>query len=195
MADNKEYMFGPADIIIGEGEDQVAFDGENYLQAEGGTLTITPQYTPINVIDFGETPIDNRLTGWDVQISVTAAQEDAKILDVALASTTPITNTDGGESGAMDAPIGSSPKGRRVRIHPRELPDSIKERDWVIYKAASTEGFERNYGAEQGSITINLTAMPRDGFNASKPGNFFYRGAVDPNAEEDSGNDGETPNQ
>ncbi|WP_339233809.1 hypothetical protein [Oceanobacillus sp. FSL W7-1281] len=189
MAENKEYIFGIADIEIGEGEDKINFDGKDYLQAEGGSLSLTPSYAEITVADFGETVVQRRLTGWEGQVTISAAQEDAKILKLALASTEPITSTDGGEEGAMDARIGSKPQGRRVRVHPRYLPDSVREMDWVIYNAAATEGFERAFDAEQGNIEITLNMMPREGFNASEPGNFFYRGGTDPNADEDNGND------
>ncbi len=197
MPDNKEFIFGVADIEIGEGEDKISFDGKDYLQAEGGSLTLTPSYAEITVADFGETIVERRLTGWEGQVSIVAAQEDAKILKLALASTEPITDTNGGAEGAMDARIGSKPQGRKVRIHPRYLPDSVREMDWFIYNMASIEGFERSFGAEQGNINITLSMMPREGFDASKPGNFFYRGGVDPNANEDNGNDneGEDPNQ
>lgn len=179
----KEYIFGLADIAIGEGADQIKFDGNDYLQAEGGSLSLTPQYQDITFADFGETPIEKRLSGWEGQVTIVAGQEDAKILELALASTVPVENPNGGESGVTDAKIGSKLKGRKVRIHPRVLPESVKDMDWTIYNMASTEGFEREYNPEQGNVTITLTMLPREGFDASKDSNFFYRGAVDPNAD------------
>lgn len=183
--DNKEYIFGVADIEIGEGKDAIKFDGKDYLQAEGGSLTLTPQYTEFTFEDFGETIVERRLSGWEGEVSIVAGQEDAKILELALASTEPITDTgSGGEAGVMDSKIGTKLKGRKVRIHPRMLPKDVKDMDWTIYNMSSTEGFEREYNAEQGSVTITLTMMPRTDFDPSKPGNFFYRGSVDPNADE-----------
>ncbi|MFD1066691.1 hypothetical protein [Oceanobacillus locisalsi] len=190
MAEKKEIVFGIADITIGEGEDQISFDGKNYLQAEGGTLELTPTYAEITVADAGETIIERRLNGWEGSVTISAAEEDVDILEVALASTERITNTDGGADGAMDAKIGSKPKGRKVRVHPRHLPESVQDMDWVIYNMAATEGFSREYGAEQGNIEITLTMMPREGFDFSEPGNFFYRGSVDPNADDSGGSDG-----
>lgn len=187
MADNKEYIFGVADIEIGEGKDAIKFDGKDYLQAEGGSLSLEPQYTEFQFEDFGETIVERRLSGWEGTITIVAGQEDVEILELALASTQPITDTGSGDStGAMDAAIGTKVKGRKVRIHPRILPDSVKDMDWVVYNMASIGGFEREYNQEQGSISIELTMMPREGFDAAKPGNFFYRGGTDPNAEEDT---------
>ncbi|MFD1350145.1 hypothetical protein [Oceanobacillus caeni] len=181
-----------ADIEIGEGADRIKFDGKDYLQAEGGSLSLTPQYTEFTFEDFGETVVERRLSGWEGEVTIVAGQEDAEILELALASTEPITNTEGGNNaGAMDAAIGTKVKGRKVRIHPRILPDSIKDMDWNIYNMASIGGFEREYNAEQGNVSITLTMMPREGFDASKPGNFFYRGGVDPNADSSGGNDGD----
>src|SRR5699024_5433792 len=188
----KEYIFGLADILIGEGEDQVKFDGKEYLQAEGGSLSLTPQYEDITFEDFGETPVEKRLSGWEGEVTIVAGQEDAKILELALASTVSVDNSGGGEKGVTDAPLGTAVKGHKVRIHPRVLPDSVKDMDWTIYNMASTEGFTREYNQEQGNVEITLTMLPREGFDASKPGNFFFRGAVDPNDESSGGgNDGE----
>lgn len=192
MAQNKEYIFGVADIEIGEGEDKIKFDGKEYLQAEGGSLSLTPQYEDITFEDFGETPVEKRLSGWEGEVTIVAGQEDAKILELALASTVVVDNSGGGEKGVTDAPLGTAVKGHKVRIHPRVLPDSVKDMDWTIYNMASTEGFTREYNQEQGNVEITLTMLPREGFDASKPGNFFFRGAVDPNDESSGGgNDGE----
>lgn len=182
--DEKEYIFGVADIEIGEGKDQIKFDGKEYLQAEGGSLNLEPQYEEIQFEDTGETVVEYRLSGWEGTFNVVAGQEDVNILQLALASTEEITGTDGEESGAMDAKLGTAVKGRKVRIHPRVLPDSVKDMDWNIYNMAAIGGLEREYNQEQGSISIELTMMPRKGFDASKPGNFFYRGNTDPNEDE-----------
>ncbi|WP_051681318.1 hypothetical protein [Virgibacillus alimentarius] len=199
MEQDKEYVFGAATITLEDNEsgDIIRFDGKEYLQAEGGSLNLTPSYTEFTFIDFGETVVERRLSGWEGEITISAGQEDAKILDVALASTVEV---EGG--GVTDAPIGSKPKGYKVTIHPRSLPESEKSRDWVIYNASSTEGFEREFSGEQGNVPITLAMAPREGFDAAKEGNFFYRGGVDPNADDgndggDGGNDGgeETPNQ
>lgn len=189
MAQKKEYIFGVADITIGEGEDQIKFDGKEYLQAEGGSLSLTPQYEDITFEDFGETPVEKRLSGWEGEVTIVAGQEDAKILELALASTVAVDNSGEGEKGVTDAPLGTAVKGHKVTIHPRVLPESVKDMDWTIYRMASTEGFTREYNQEQGNVEITLTMLPRDNFDASKPGNFFYRGSVDPNADSGGGDD------
>src|SRR5699024_5309478 len=115
----KEIIYGLANITIGEGEDAIKFDGKEYLQAEGGEVSLTPQFEDITVEDFGEVPIEKRLTGWEGELTVVAAQEDAKILELALGATEKVEGTEGKEAGSMDARIGTKLKGRKVVIHPR----------------------------------------------------------------------------
>lgn len=185
MAEEKEYIFGVADITIGseENDDIIKFDGKDYLQAEGGELTLTPQFTEFQFADFGETIVERRLSGWEGTLTIVAGQETAEILQLALNSTEDITDSDSDEViGSMDARIGSKAVGRRVNIHPRILPKTDKSQDFNIYNMASIEGISRTYEAEQGSLSITLTMMPREDFDASKPGNFFYRGGTDPHA-------------
>lgn len=182
MANDKEYIFGLADISIGDGPTTIKFDGKEYLQAEGGSLSLTPTYTEFTFADFGDTVVERRLSGWEGSVTIVAGQEDAKLLELALASTEEVTDTESGVSGVMDAKIGTKLIGRKVTIHPRGLPESVKDMDWTIYNMAATEGFEREYNQEQGNVSITLSMMPRIDFDASKPGNFFFRGATDPNA-------------
>lgn len=182
MAGEKTIVYGLADVTIGEGEDAIKFDGKAYLQAEGGELSLTPQFEDIVVADFGEVPIEKRLKGWEGEFTVVAAEEDADILELALGTTEDITDSESSEVvGSMDARIGTKLKGRKVTIHPRSLPTEDKSQDITIYQMASTEGLTRSYANEQGNVSIALSMMPRVGFDASKPGNFFFRGAVDPN--------------
>jgi hypothetical protein len=86
--------------------------------------------------------------------------------------------------GLMDGKIGSSmrAKAKKVTIHPRQLPASDKSMDITIYKAASIGGFTKSFANSQGNRTIELSMFPRDGFDANKPGNFYYVGPIDPNA-------------
>jgi len=83
----------------------------------------------------------------------------------------------------MDAKIGTrlSKKAKKVTIHPRIMGDD-KSLDITIYKVVSNGDFTRGFGNEQGNIPVSMSMMPRDGMDASKPGNFFYVGPTDPNA-------------
>lgn len=191
MAEVKQIPFGPATIIINEGkEDEIRFDGKigeegSELQAEGGSITITPTFADITSIDFGANPFDHYSTGVTVTVQVVALHESAKLLKLAIANTADIVDADSGEvTGVADAPIGQSNRDRSVsiRIHPRNMGDD-KSLDYFVYKAAPMEAFERPFSLEQGSVMLNFQAYPRDGADPTKEGNFFYTGAVDPNAE------------
>ncbi|OAK70096.1 hypothetical protein [Lederbergia galactosidilytica] len=186
MLDVEKIPFGLANIIIGEDDDTLTFDGVEEMQAEGGEVTLTPMFEDIVIADYGNGVYDQRLVGFEGQVTIVAAQESIDVLEAALAATETITDTSGGEKkGIMDAPIGTSlrKKAKRVRIHPRQFPDSMKDLDITIYKMASNGEFTRSNANEQGNITITLNMFPRDGMDPSKPGNFFYFGGIDPNGE------------
>lgn len=163
----KEYIFGVADISIG---DDIKFDGKDLLQAEGGSISLAPTYTEFTFEDFGETIVERRLSGWEGSVTVVAGEEDVRLMNLALASTVA-----SGE-GITDAKIGTKLEGKQVRIHPRHLDATNTTMDWVLFNCASIGGFERDYAQEQGSFTIELTMMPKKGFDASADGNFFQRG-------------------
>jgi hypothetical protein len=186
MADTTSIPFGPATVTVGEGVDAITFDGLSYMQAEGGQLQLTPQWSDITTIDFGSSPLDRKLTGYQGQVQISAAQEDMKILDLALAATEQITATEGGTLvGLTDSKIGTSlrAKGKKIVIHPRNLLATDKSLDIVIYKAASDGQFTKQWNQGQTNRQITLTIMPRDGFDPTKDGNYFYIGPTDPNAE------------
>ena len=177
--------FGPATITVGEGEDALKFDGKEYLQVEGGELTLTPSFTDETYVDFGETVVNRYLTGWEGTLTFAAGQENMKIFKLALSATKPITDTTSSEEvGFTDAKIGTalSDYARKVVIHPRSKPDNDKSSDITIYQMVASGDFTKTYTNEQGSLSIELSMIPRQGFDASKDGNFFYFGPVDPNA-------------
>jgi hypothetical protein len=186
MAEDLQYPFGLATITIGEGEeDEVKFDGAMNFQADGGELTLSPILEEINIADFGGAVYDERVMGYNGSVSIVAAEDKIEIIKQALSASEDITDTTSGDViGLMDAKIGTSlrTKAKKVRIHPRMLPESDKSKDFVIYKMASNGEFSRSFANEQGNVQIQLNMYPRDGMDATKPGNFFYRGAVDPNA-------------
>ncbi|UAK17555.1 hypothetical protein [Sporolactobacillus terrae] len=185
MADTTKIPFGPATVTVGEGEDAIVFDGQEYMQAEGGQVQLTPQWSDITAIDFGSSPLDRRLTGYQGQVQITAAQEDMKILDLALAASEPITDTTTSTVvGLTDSKIGTSlrAKGKKIVIHPRNLDATDKSLDIVIYKAASDGQFTKQWNQGQTNRQITLAMMPRDGFDPTKDGNYFYIGPTDPNA-------------
>src|SRR5699024_5238648 len=97
MAENKEYIFGVADIEVVEGKDAITFDGKDYLLAQCGSLSLEPQYTEFQFEDFGETIVERRLYGWEGTLTIVAGQEYVNILQLVLASTEEFTDTDGGE--------------------------------------------------------------------------------------------------
>lgn len=185
--DLERIPFGLANITLTEGTGVdakvISFDGVDELQAEGGEVSLAPMYEDVTIADYGNGPYDKRLVGYEGTVTIVAAQETLRVLELAISGTETITSTDGGGvTGLTDAPIGSSlrKKGKRVNIHPRNLPALVKDNDITIYKVVSDGEYTRANANSQGSITINLTMLPRDGMDPKKAGNFFYVGGTDP---------------
>ncbi len=181
-----EIMFGLADIIIGEGDDIIKFDGKNgdkdsYLQVEGGSVKFEPTLEDIKFADYGDNPYDQRVIGYEVTITVVAGQETIDTLKLAIAGTTDVK--DGNKvTGVTDAPLGASNRRRAksMRIHPR-FAGTDHSRDINIYKVATNSDVERAFANEQGSFEMEFVAYARDNADANKPGNYFFTGEVDPN--------------
>jgi hypothetical protein len=184
MADEIKIPFGLADITIGEGADLIKFDGKEFLQGDGGEITLTPVLQDITVADFGESVYDQIVTGYTGELTFVAAQNHIKVLQAALSASEAITDSTSGEVvGLMDAKVGTSlrSKAKKVTIHPRVL-GADKSFDITLYKMASNGDFTKSFANEQGNQEVTMGLYPRDGFDANKPGNFFYIGPTDPNA-------------
>jgi hypothetical protein len=187
QVDGKYIPFGLADITIGDPSDTenvVKFDGKTYLQADGGEINIEPELEDITIPDFGNTPYDQVIVGYNGELTIVAGNRDLKVLALAMAYTESITDaTAGDQVGLMDAKIGTSmrSKGKPVKIHPRGMGTDATN-DINIYNMAGVSEFNESYSNEQGQNEITLVMYPRDGADANLPGNFFYVGDVDPNA-------------
>ena len=154
-----EIIFGISDIIIGEGDNIIKFDGKNgdkdsYLQAEGGSVSFEPELEDVVIADYGNSPYDQRSTGYNVTVSIVAAQQTIDMLLLAIAGTDTV-DENGKITGVADAPLGASNRknAKPIRIHRRADGDN-HDNDINIYKA---------------------------GANDSRKGNYFFTGAVDPN--------------
>lgn len=178
------YSFGLADITVSKGDEVLNINGADYLQVDGGEVSLTPTFRPLNFKDFGDTNVQQRLSGWGGTVSFVVGQEDLKLMKLALSAVDEISSADATPVvvGYTDSKMGTILEGYKVVIHPRGLPASDKRFDITIYQMASTGGLTKPYNDEQTSYTITLEMMPRIGFNASEPGNFFYTGPTDPNA-------------
>lgn len=177
--------FGASTVTVGEGADAVSFDGSENLQAAGGEVQLQPQWENITVIDFGSSPIDQRLTGYQGHVQITAAQEKLEILRMALAGTEDITDTETSSVvGLTDSKIGTSlrTKGKKVVIHPRRLPADDHSLDITLYNVAGSGDLTLGWDQNQTNRQITLNLLPREGFDPTKIGNYFYIGPTDPNS-------------
>jgi hypothetical protein len=187
MAVGDKIPFGLADITVGtEGDaNQLKFNGKDFLQAEGGEIKISPILEDIKIADFGDSIFDQRVNGFEIEVTIQAGESRSlDILASSLSFTEDIIDTTSTlRVGLTDAKIGTSlrAKGKTVRIHPRDMgtDDSL---DIVVYKMIANGEMSQSYENSQGKHEIKLIALPRDGFDATKVGNFFYIGGIDPNA-------------
>lgn len=197
-----EVIFGMSDVIVGEGENIIKFDGvdgdeNSYFQAEGGSVSFEPELEDVVIADHGNGPWDQRSTGYNVTVNIVAAQQTIDMLLLAIAGTDTV-DENGKVTGVADAPLGASnrKRGKSIRIHKRGDGDN-HDNDINIYKAASNGELEISSANEQGSLEISMVAYPRDGATPKRKGNYFFTGAVDPNGILPKWNDllnGETSN-
>lgn len=122
-------IYGMADVVVtlpnGEivaFDGKVTDDGQHFLQAEGAEFSFKPTFNDIKTADTGESNLDDRVSGFDLSVKLTATQENLKLLEFALAGVSAIKSTDGSSTvGLTDAPLGASNRKRagKVTIHPR----------------------------------------------------------------------------
>ncbi|MFC0188489.1 hypothetical protein ACFFJY_09340 [Fictibacillus aquaticus] len=183
MPEVSKIPFGLADITIGEGADIIKFDGKENLQAEGGEVSISPILEEMKIADFGDSTYDEYVNGYEGEVKIIAAKPTIKLMQLAMSYADAITDTTTSEVvGLMDSKIGTSMRDRakKITIHPRVM-GTDKSLDINLYKMAAVGELTRAYENAQGNLEITLKLYPRDGFDANKPGNFFYIGPKDPN--------------
>lgn len=182
MAKVQKVDFGMADFIFDEGTDnELRFDGKlcgenSMLQAEGGTVELTPVTEEITLADFGNSKFDDVVVGWEGSITIVAAKSTLDMIAKTLAGTVTV-NDDNKIVSVTDAPIGDSLRenARTLRIHPRGMGDDDSE-DIVIHKVANTGGLTKEFENAQGNYEMEFEIYPKDCADANRPNNFFYIG-------------------
>lgn len=182
MAQPKDYEFGMADFIFDEGlETELRFDGKlceenSLLQAEGGSVELSPILEDIVLADFGNGNFDQIVVGWEGSVSIVATKSTLDVISKTLSGTLSIDD-EGALVTVTDAPVGSSLRSsaRSLRIHPRGM-GADKSEDIVIHKVANAGGLTKAFANEQGSYEMEFSIFPKDCADASKSNNYFYIG-------------------
>ncbi|AGK97411.1 IPT/TIG domain-containing protein [Clostridium pasteurianum] len=160
--------FGVCDIYV---------DGTKLgIQADKAILKIVPTFKSIKVEDFGDGDYDKRLSGYTVTFDAVMGTESAENLRYGLVAAEIVNGT---KTAYTDAQIGTSMRssyGKPLRIHPRELADDNLDYDANIFLAIPSTQYERDYSNDQSKVKISLDALPKNGFDVSKPENFFRIG-------------------
>lgn len=179
---SQKLEYGFADIIFDEGtENEVRFDGKlcednSYMQADGGELELTPITEEMKLPELGDSVFDYVTNGWEGKLKVVASKATLDLISKTLSGTISFER-DGEVVSVTDAPVGSSlrDKGRKVRIHPRQL-GSDRSEDIVIHKVVNTSGLNKSYQNEQGNYEMEFEVLPKDCADANKPNNYYYIG-------------------
>lgn len=179
---SQKLEYGFADIIFDEGtENEVRFDGKlcedgSHMQADGGELELTPITEEMKLPELGDSVFDYVTNGWEGKLKVVASKATLDLISKTLSGTISFER-DGKVVSVTDAPVGSSlrDKGRKVRIHPRQL-GSDKSEDIVIHKVVNTSGLNKSYQNEQGNYEMEFEVLPKDCADANEPNNYYYIG-------------------
>lgn len=176
------YEFGMADFIFDEGLDtETRFDGKmcedgSLLQGDGGEVNLEPELEDIDSPDFGNTPYDQVVVGWNGTVTIVAMKATLDLISKTLSGTISLKE-DGKVVSVTDAPIGASLRAsaRTLTIHPRQMGKD-KSEDIFIHKIANASGMTKAFANEQGNYEMEFTMFPKDCADANKPNNYFYIG-------------------
>lgn len=166
MSFEEKVKLGPCTLKFG------ALDID--LTHGGVTLNVVPMLQPLHADQYGQGPLDHRITGWDVKVIVPLTQTDydsIKGVAVFLEET---------ESGKLkDRPIGTSMRESALELTLHPLEDPSGDSDVVLYKAAPITAMEMSYGYDNQRVyNVEFAAYPKDNADPAEAGNFFEIGGV-----------------
>jgi len=97
---------------------------------KGSEITYTPEYVDIMVDQLGNTVVDKRLSGEQVRVTLNLMEVDTdQLLRVMPAASAAATGMDVGRRAGYSIAQGASGV---LILHPVELADADKTRDWTI---------------------------------------------------------------
>lgn len=173
LANVDKIPLGQADIKIADAAVEALADSVT-LVIETTLGDVTQRY------EYGDDPIDKYVTGHNITVEMVFAEESMAVLKEAMIAH--FTTTGTGETAKttiQDAPVGKTLTelgfGKEILIHRRKYGANT-DNDVTIYKAVPTSGLNVVYGPDQSNISVTFQALPKDGADPSKEGNFFRIG-------------------
>lgn len=168
---------GPCKLTYGDGQNGVVID-----KTSGGVnLKIEPEKLDVTIDQYGNTPYDHRIIGWNVVAEVPIADTDYEMLKGVMTFLEEIT--DGTKKKLVDRKLGTSMRAfaKPLLLHPLENDDNDHSDDVELKLAAIENEVELGYNSEGIRILqANFRAYPVG--NATKKENYISIG--DPSATE-----------
>ncbi|MBU9714417.1 hypothetical protein [Evansella tamaricis] len=162
MSEDIKLQYGKCDVYV-DGEKAVDLIGE------ACTFTATPQYEDIDLYEIPN--YDKSLEGWEVTFSLVLEDYAKEKLELGM----PMLSN---QLGALvDGRLGQRARDKAVelRIRPRGADITDTQDDLVIYKAFPVSPFEKTYGKEKSTWTIEFEALSKTA-DPSQAGNYFSIG-------------------
>jgi hypothetical protein len=159
------------DVIIA-GPQTLTLDGVDMGHTlDGFTVTVDRQFADVLVDKYGSMPLDKVLTGSGLSIKVKLAESTYRQFDAAFPEGTQYDGvgsldrvgfgTDAGYKLSTDAKL--------LRLHPKNLATSNTTKDFVVYKAVSTEAVEIPLQIDnQQVLEVTFTALVDEEFETGR---------------------------
>lgn len=161
-----KFPVGQADVMIGAAAAP--------LLASAVTFSAQPTTLDVPVYQFGPGAVEKIVTGWEVSVTFSIAEESHEAWQLAL----PLFKAGTGPTETLtDVAVGTGLRaiGKEITIHP-QLMGTDKSGDITIYKAIPNGGIQRVYGLEIGNYQVTFQALVKDGAVSGTAGNYFLIG-------------------
>ncbi len=146
----------------------------------GVTVSITPMTKEIKVDQWGSGPVDHRVMGWDVKVTVPMAKTDFNTLKEVAGFLDHVE--DGGDEKLTDTAIGSSMRAKARELFLRPVDATDDSEDVTIFMAGNISSIELGYDFDNERVyNVEFIAYPKTGADPTKAGNYYAIG--DPSAD------------
>lgn len=136
MGDTTQLTIGACSVSLG---------GIDLGHTKGGVkVKYTPEYADIQADLYGNTPVDKRLVGEMIEVTLALAEWD---LEATLNAAMPVAGTESATKRQYGSHASESLLDRAAELvlHPLRLDASDRSEDIVVYKAVVASAVELNY--------------------------------------------------
>jgi hypothetical protein len=159
------------DVIIA-GPQTLTLDGVDMGHTlDGFTVTVDRQFADVLVDKYGSMPLDKVLTGNGFTVKVKLAESTYRQFDAAIPEGFEydgVTTKDRIGIGT-DAGFSLRSVAKQLRLHPTSLATSNTTKDFVIYKAVSTEAVEIPLQIDnQQVLEVTFTALVDESYETGR---------------------------